>query len=103
MLFVVIIPNNSGVKGKLRHKWSTNESGISVIYDFKKNEVSTAGIVTIPFSWKVTDDNHLTLEISALGQSGKEDFTFTISPDGKTLTLAPVDYPSQTQEWTRVD
>lgn len=103
VLFTVIIPNNSGIRGKLRHKWSYSESGVSVVYDFKKNEISTGGIISFPITWEVTGEDHLKIEISALGQSEEEEFIFTVSPDGKTLTLSPADQPNQKQELKRAD
>lgn len=103
VLFTVIIPNNSGIKGKLRHKWSTTEDGVALIYDFKKNEVSTGGIISLPITWEVTGDDRLKIEMSAFGQSQTEEYIFSISDDGKTLTLAPLDYPNQKGELKRVD
>lgn len=103
VLFTVIIPNNSGIKGKLRHKWSTTEDGVALIYDFKKNEVSTGGIISLPITWEVTGDDRLKIEMSAFGQSQTEEYIFSISDDGKTLTLAPLDHPNQKGELKRVD
>lgn len=104
VLFTVIIPNNSGVKGQLRHKWSNNDSGITIIYDFKKSEMSGGGgLLTIPFDWELTGDDTLKMEVSMLGQSEDIEYKFSISEDGKTLTLTSVDYPSQKQVFKRAD
>lgn len=104
VLFAVIIPNNSGVKGQLRHKWSNNDSGITIIYDFKKSEMSGGGgLLTIPFDWELTGDDTLKMEVSMLGQSEDIEYKFSISEDGKTLTLTSVDYPSQKQVFKRAD
>lgn len=103
VLFAVIIPNNSGVKGQLRHKWSYNESGIPIVYDFKKSEVSTGGLITIPFDWELTGDDSLKMEVSMLGQTEEEEYKFSISSDGKTLTLTSVDHSSQKLVLQRAD
>lgn len=102
VLFVVIIPNNSGIKGKLRHKWSVTESGITVTYDFKKSELSSFGI-SFPFSWHVEGEDRLTIEMSMLGMTESSEYIFSISDDGRTLTLADVDYPSSKLILTRAD
>lgn len=103
VLFTVIIPNNSGVKGQLRHKWSYNESGIPIVYDFKKSEVSTGGLITIPFDWELTGDDSLKMEVSMLGQTEEIEYSFSISADGKTLTLTPKGYSSQKMVMQRAD
>lgn len=103
VLFAVIIPNNSGVKGQLRHKWSYNESGIPIVYDFKKSEVSTGGLITIPFDWELTGDDSLKMEVSMLGQTEEMEYSFSISADGKTLTLTPKGYSSQKMVMQRAD
>lgn len=103
VLFTVIIPNNSGVKGQLRHKWSYNESGIPIVYDFKKSEVSTGGLITIPFDWELTGDDSLKMEVSMLGQTEEMEYSFSISADGKTLTLTPKGYSSQKMVMQRAD
>lgn len=103
VLFAVIIPNNSGVKGQLRHKWSYNESGIPIVYDFKKSEVSTGGLITIPFDWELTGDDSLKMEVSMLGQTDEMEYSFSISADGKTLTLTPKGYSSQKMVMQRAD
>lgn len=103
VLFAVIIPNNSGVKGQLRHKWSYNESGIPIVYDFKKSEVSTGGLITIPFDWELTGDDSLKMEVSMLGQTDEMEYSFSISADGKTLTLTPKGFSSQKMVMQRAD
>lgn len=102
VLFTVIIPNNSGIRGKLRHKWSATESGITVIYDFKKNEVSSYGL-SFPIEWEVKGEDRLKVEMSLLGQSQSDEYVFSISSDGRTLTLSDPDYPTQKTTWMRAD
>ncbi|MCI5579203.1 MAG: zinc-ribbon domain-containing protein [Oscillospiraceae bacterium] len=100
VLFVVILPN-TGVNGKLRHKWSVSQNGIEMIYDFKNNTASVSGI-SIPFSWSVKDDTHLDMTVSMLGQSQTQTFTYSLSDDGKSLTLTE-DGSYSSQTFTRVD
>ena len=102
VLFTVIIPNNSGIRGKLRHKWSTNENGITMTYDFKKNNVSVSGL-SIPISWDVTGEDHLKIEMSAFGETETQEYIFSISADGKTLTLTDPNYSSSVATLTRAD
>lgn len=102
VLFTVIIPNNSGIKGKLRHKWSATESGITMTYDFKNNEVSVSGM-SLPITWEVSGEDHLEVEMSFLGQSQTQEFIFSLSSDGKTLTLTEVGSPSSKVDFKRAD
>lgn len=101
ILFTVIIPN-SGIKGKLRHKWSITESGITVTYDFKKNEASSFGI-SFPITWEIVGEDHLKIGMSVLGETNSEEFIFSISADGKSLTLTDVNNPSSKEVFTRVN
>lgn len=102
VLFTVIIPNNSGIRGKLRHKWTTSESGISVTYDLKKNQATTFGI-SFPITWTVSGEDHLKVEMSFMGETNSDEYIFSLSEDGKTLTLSNVNRPSQKTTWTRAD
>ena len=99
ILFTVIIPG-SGVKGKLRHRWSINESGMTITYDFKENTIETLGI-PFPMTWDVVGDDRISIEMSLLGESQKQEFIFSISSDGKTLTLKDPDDPSDSVSLTR--
>lgn len=101
VLFTVIIPN-SGIKGKLRHKWSVTDGGVTLTYDFKKNTVSTMGF-DVPINWSIQGDDHLTIEMSMFGiVSETSEYIFSISDDGKTLTLRDADYPSSSMVLQRV-
>ncbi len=110
VLFVVIIPNNTGVKGKLRHEWLYDDEDI--IIDLKHNKVKPAdnslsgltGIdISFPLSWSVDGEDRLTVSMSMMGVSDEEEYLISFSADGKTLTLADPDYPSYKITWTRVD
>lgn len=100
LLFTVIIPN-SGVRGKLRHKWTVSGGGSAVTYDFKKNTVTSLGF-DVPMKWSVKGDDHLTIEMTLLGLSEKTEYIFSLSDDGKTLTLKNADYPSSKLVLNRV-
>lgn len=99
ILFAVIIPG-SGVKGKLRHRWSISEGGMTVTYDFKENTIETFGI-PFPMTWDVVGDDRISIEMSLFGESQKEEFIFSISDDGKTLTLKDPDNPYDSMTLTR--
>lgn len=102
VLFTVIIPKNSGIEGKLRHKWSATENGITATYDLKNNQVSISGL-SLPITWEVIGEDHLKIEMSFLGQSDTQEFIFSLSSDGKTLTLAEVKNPSVKTDFKRSD
>lgn len=106
VLFTVIIPNNSGVKGKLRHKWSYSADAmgmtVSMTYDFKNNKVDMMGM-SMDIDWKVTGDDTLSITMSAFGQTETVDMKFKLSSDNKTLTLSPIDGSEDPVTLTRAD
>lgn len=99
VLFVVILPN-TGLKGKIRHRWTVSDGGVSVVYDFKKNEVDM-DIMTIPFEWSVSGDNRVTITVSLLGQSESEDFIVSFSNGDKTMTMTSVSDANDITVYTR--
>lgn len=94
ILFTVIIPGSS-VTGKLKHKWTYTENGASVTYDLKENTLSMLGLLSVPLEWEVKGDNRLsiTMTVSMFGetQSETEEYTFSLSSNGKELTLTNTD------------
>lgn len=101
ILFNVILPG-SGMEGKLRHKWSVTESGVTVSFDFKNSQVSMFG-ASFDMDWKLISDDRLKITMSMLGMEQSMEYSFSISSDGKTLTLAPEDSPSETLDLMRDD
>lgn len=95
VLFVVILPNAGGIKGKLAHKWSYTEEGATITYDLKENNLSMLGMLTLPIEWEVKGDDKLsiTMSVSMFGetQTETEEYTFSLSSNGKELTLKNTD------------
>ena len=104
ILFTVILPAAGGIEGKLKHKWTATDAatGITVTYDFKNDVVSTFGI-EIPITWELKGDDRLTVEMSMLGTTQSMEYIFSLSSNGKTLTLAEASSPSDTQDFQRAD
>ena len=107
VLFVVILPNSGDIKSKLKHKWTYTESGVSMTYDFKENTLSALGMLTLPIEWDVKGDDRLviTTTVSMFGetQSQTEEFIFSLSSNGKELTLKDPDSPSDSMTMKRDD
>ena len=107
VLFLVILPNAGGIKGKLAHKWTATEEGVSITYDFKENTLSALGMITFPIEWDLKGDDRIviTTTVSLFGetQTETEEFLFSLSSNGKELTLKDPDSPSDTITLTRDD
>ncbi len=95
VFFVFIFPNLN--RGPLEHKWSVTESGVTMTYDFKNNTMTALG-VSMPIEWKAEGDDRLSITMSFMGMSETQNFTYSLSSDGKTLTLTadeggiPIDF-----------
>lgn len=89
VLFTVIIPN-SGLSGKIKHKWAQESDGVTVIWDYNDSVMYLESLesLRIPFKWELKG-NHLTLsmESSLIDVDEKGEFTVSFSTDGKTMTL----------------
>ena len=93
VLFVVILPN-TGIKGKLRHKWIYSDNDlIETAFDFKKNTASLSEL-SIPISWNVKGEDILEITFTFLGYSDVQEFNFSLSDDGTILTLTTSDSKS---------
>ena len=107
VLFVVILPNSGDIKSKLKHKWTYTESGVSMTYDFKENTLSALGMLTLPIEWDIKGEDRLviTTTVSMFGetQSQTEEFIFSLSSNGKELTLKNPDKPSESMTMKRDD
>lgn len=84
VFFVFIFPKFGGAS--LAHKWSVTESGITMTYDFKGNTISI-GEISMPIEWKDEGNGRLSITMSFMGMSETQYFTYSLSSDGKTLTL----------------
>lgn len=95
VFFVFIFPNLN--RGPLEHKWSVTESGVTMTYDLKNNTMTALG-VSMPIEWKTEGDDRLSITMSFMGMSETQYFTYSLSSDGKTLTLTadeggiPIDF-----------
>lgn len=103
VLFTVIIPNNSGLNGKIRHKWIQESSGVNVIWDYKDSVIYPESMdsMRIPFKWELNGDK-VTLDASMFGIDAKTEFTVSFSSDGKTMTLKE-DNGYSTETFKRAD
>lgn len=102
VLFKVIIPGSSGIRGQLMHKWSLSEDDVTISYDFKNNQISMFG-TSIDMSWELIGEDHVEVSMTMLGVTQTEEYIFSISADGKRLTLIDPDYMSSEVTLTRVD
>ena len=107
LLFTVILPNAGGIKGKLKHKWTYTESGVSMTYDFKENTLSALGMLTLPIEWDLKGEDRITITmtVSMFGetQTDTEEYLFSLSSNGKELTLKDPDNPSDSMTLKRDD
>lgn len=108
VLFTVIIPKSSSGKNSINHVWSLVEDGQEIIMDFKNNEfrIETPFEMTFPIKWSVDGDVITVITYSPFDNSKEmatEKSKFSISSDGRVLTLTSIDGSSSVQTLTRKD
>ena len=86
VLFNVTLPN-TGLSGKIRHRWLCSDGAVDTYYDFKNNSISADNGISMSFDWKPTGDDRVSITMNLFGITATLEYDVSFSDDGRTMTM----------------